>query len=195
MVQTAAMTTRLLLVRHGETDWAAGRRHTGRTDVPLNERGRAQAADLATRLPLDGVVAVWCSPLARARDTAHLAGLAVDIVDPDLLEWDYGTAEGRTTAEIREEQPGWTVWDAGCEGGEAVADVGARVDRVIDRARARDGTVVLVAHAHLLRILAARWLGLPAVAGRHLTLDPAGWAVLGWERETPVIERWNPPPA
>lgn len=193
--QTHRMTTtRLLLVRHGETDWAADRRHTGRTDVPLNAAGEAQARALAHLLPLDDVVAVWTSPLARARVTAELAGLAVDRVEPDLIEWDYGTAEGRTTAEIRVEQPGWTVWDAGCEGGEAVADVGARVDRVIARADAHTGTVALVAHAHLLRILAARWLGLPAVAGRHLTLDPAGWGLLGWERETPVVERWNPPP-
>lgn len=182
---------RLLLVRHGETDWAHGRRHTGRSDVPLNERGRAQARALGRHLPLDGVAAVWSSPLSRARDTAALAGLAVDRVEDDLVEWDYGTAEGRTTAEIREEQPGWTVWDAGCEGGEDVAAVGARVDRVLARARELDGTVVLVAHAHLLRIAAARWLGLPPITGRHLTLDPAGWALLGWERETPVVERWN----
>jgi probable phosphoglycerate mutase len=186
--------TRLLVVRHGETDWAAARRHTGRTDVPLNAAGRAQAEALAHRLPGDALAAVWSSPLARARETARLAGLAVDALDDDLLEWDYGAAEGRTTAEIREEWPGWTIWDDGAEGAETVDQVGARTDRVIARARAVDGTVALVAHAHLLRILAARWLGLPAVAGRHLTLDPAGWALLGWERETPVVERWNPPP-
>jgi probable phosphoglycerate mutase len=186
--------TRLLLVRHGDTDWAAERRHTGRTDVPLNAEGEARAAALRGRLPLDDVVAVWSSPLVRARRTAELAGLVVDEVLDDLLEWDYGAAEGRTTAEIRTEQPGWTVWDAPSPDGETAADVGVRVDRVIARTRSLDGTIVLVAHAHLLRILAARWLDLPAVAGRHLTLDPGGWAVLGWERETPVIERWNPPP-
>lgn len=185
--------TRLLLVRHGDTDWAAQRRHTGRTDVPLNTEGEARAAALRGRLPLDDVTAVWSSPLVRARRTAELAGLAVDEVLDDLLEWDYGAAEGRTTAEIRTEQPGWTVWDAPSPDGETAADVGVRVDRVIARARGHDGVVVLVAHAHLLRILAARWLDLPAVAGRHLTLDPGGWALLGWERETPVIERWNPP--
>jgi probable phosphoglycerate mutase len=186
--------TRLLLVRHGDTDWAAERRHTGRTDVPLNAEGEARAAALRGRLPLDDVVAVWSSPLVRARRTAELAGLVVDEVLDDLLERDYGAAEGRTTAEIRTEQPGWTVWDAPSPDGETAADVGVRVDRVIARTRSLDGTIVLVAHAHLLRILAARWLDLPAVAGRHLTLDPGGWAVLGWERETPVIERWNPPP-
>lgn len=186
--------TRLLLVRHGDTDWAHERRHTGRTDAPLNADGEHRAAALRGRLPLDDVVAIWSSPLTRARRTAELAGLAVDEVVDDLIEWDYGAAEGRTTAEIREEQPGWTVWDSPSPDGETADEVGARVDRVIGRAQALDGTVVLVAHAHLLRILAVRWLGLPAVTGRHLTLDPGGWAVLGWERETPVIERWNPPP-
>lgn len=188
------MTTTLLLVRHGETDWAEERRHTGRTDVPLNDVGRAQARALAGHLPLDGVVAVWCSPLSRAVETAALAGLVVDREDPDLLEWDYGTAEGRTTQQLREEIPGWDVWTHGVQDGETVYEVGARTDRVIAEARQLDGTVVLVAHAHLLRILAARWIGSSAVEGRHLTLDPAGWAELAWERETPVIARWNPPP-
>lgn len=192
------MTTRLLLVRHGETDWARDRRHTGRTDIPLNAEGEAQARSLAHRLPLDDIVAVWSSPLSRATQTARLAGLPVDRTDDDLLEWDYGAAEGRTTPELRAEIPGWDVWDHGVVmlggGGETVDQVGERVDRVIGRARLLAGTVLLVAHAHTLRILAARWLGLPPVGGRHLTLDPAGWALLGWERETPVIERWNPPP-
>jgi broad specificity phosphatase PhoE len=184
---------RLLVVRHGDTDWAAQRRHTGRTDVALNPDGERRATALRGRLPLDDVVAVWSSPLVRARRTAELAGLAIDEVVDDLIEWDYGAAEGRTTAEIRTEQPGWTVWDAPSPDGETAAEVGVRVDRVIARARTLDGTVVLVAHAHLLRILAVRWLGLPAVTGRHLTLDPGGWGLLGWERETPVVERWNPP--
>ena len=190
-------TTQLLLIRHGETEWAKDRRHTGRSDIGLNATGEAQARSLATRLPLDGVSAVWTSPLRRAVDTAQLAGLVVDRVDEDLAEWDYGAAEGRTTAEIRTEVPGWDVWDNGViglgSGGETIKEVGQRVDAVIARARAITGTVALVAHAHTLRILTARWLGLPPVTGRHLTLDPAGWALLGWERETPVIERWNPP--
>lgn len=183
--------TRLLLVRHGDTDWAAERRHTGRTDVPLNADGERRAAALRGHLPVDGVVAVWSSPLDRARRTAELAGLEVDEVVDDLIEWDYGAAEGRTTAEIREEQPGWTVWDDPSPDGETADDVGVRVDRVIERARGLDGTVVLVAHAHLLRILAARWCGLPPIGGRILTLDPASVSVLGHERDTKVIERWN----
>ena len=186
---------RLLVVRHGDTDWAAARRHTGRTDVALNADGEAGARALRGALPLADVVAVWSSPLVRARRTAELAGLAVDEVLDDLVEWDYGSAEGRTTAEVRRERPGWTVWDDPMPDGETAAEVGVRVDRVVARARAfAHGTVVVVAHAHLLRILAARWVGLPAVAGRHLTLDPAGWGLLGWERETPVVERWNPLP-
>lgn len=183
---------RLLIIRHGETEWSRARRHTGRTDLPLTPDGETAAKGLAARLPLEGLVAVWSSPLRRACHTAELAGLTIDVLDDDLMEWDYGAAEGRTTAAIREEQPGWSVWTDGVEGGETLAQVASRVDRVLDRARQREGTVALVAHAHLLRVLAARWLGLPAEVGQHLTLDPAGWALLGWERETPVIERWNP---
>ncbi len=190
-------TTRLLLVRHGETDWARDRRHTGRTDITLNETGRAQAGALAGHLPLTDVTAVWTSPLLRATETARLAGLTVDRTDLDLVEWDYGAAEGRTTEEIRATRPGWDVWDDGVRmlggGGETVDEVGQRVDLVIARARGAEGTIALVAHAHLLRILAARWLGLSPTAGRHFTLDPAGWALLAWERETPVVDRWNPP--
>ena len=186
--------TRLLILRHGETDWSAARRHTGRTDVPLNADGEAQARALAGHLPLDDVAAVWCSPLQRAVTTARLVGLPVDSLDPDLEEWDYGTAEGRTTEELRQEVPGWDVWTHGVVDGESVNEVGARADRVIARARELDGQVVIVAHAHVLRVLAIRWIGLPAVAGRYLTLDAGGWGLLGWERETPVIERWNPLP-
>jgi len=191
-------TTRLLVVRHGETDWSQTRLHTGRSDIELNSAGEAQARALADRLPLADVVAIWCSPLSRAMESARLAGLVVDRVEPDLIEWDYGQADGRTTAEIREEHPGWTIWDDANLVAETVTDVGARADKVIARAMGQeelDGTVALVSHAHLLRVLAARWLGLPAVAGRHLTLDAAGWGRLGWERETPVIECWNPPAA
>lgn len=192
--------SRLLLVRHGATDWSDARRHTGRTDLALNADGEARARALDGRLPLDGVVAVWASPLVRATETAELAGLSVDRLDDDLVEWDYGAAEGRSTPQIRDDgHPGWDIWDDGVTmlggGGETVEEVGARVDRVIGRVRRLEGTVALVAHSHLLRVLTARWLGLAPVAGRHLTLDPAGWAELGWERTTPVIERWNPPKA
>ena len=206
--------TRLLLVRHGETDWARDWRHTGRTDVPLNAHGVQQARRLQNILPRDGVVAVWSSPLSRAADTAALAGLHVDRFDDDLMEWDYGPAEGRTTEEIRLDHPGWEIWHDGvhvlapADGtihqpghdnppasvGETVDQVGERVDRVIARARTVEGMVVVVAHAHLCRILAARWVGLPASGGRHFALDPAGWALLAWTRDEPVVERWNPPP-
>jgi probable phosphoglycerate mutase len=194
-------TTTVLLIRHGETDWARDRLHTGRSDLPLNATGEAHAGRLrshleAAGLSLDAVTAAWTSPLERAVVTARRTGLACT-VDPDLLEWDYGAAEGRSTAEIRTEHPGWDIWDHGVQvlggGGETIDQVGARVEAVIGRARAVPGLVALVGHAHALRILTARWLGLAPAAGRHLTLDPAGWAILGWERETPVVERWNPP--
>jgi probable phosphoglycerate mutase len=182
---------RLVLIRHGETDWSASRRHTGRTDVPLNDEGRAQAAALRGRLPIDGSATVWCSPLSRARDTAELAGLPVDLLDPDLLEWDYGEVEGRTTEEMREDEPDWSVWDDAIADGESVELVGERVDRVIERALAVGGTVVLVAHAHLLRILTARWIELPPGAGQRFALDPASWSVLAHERETRVVQQWD----
>ena len=187
----------MLLIRHGETDWARDRRHTGRTDIGLNETGRAQAVALAGHLPLVDVKQVWTSPLERATETARLAGLSTDRVDDNLMEWDYGAAEGRTTIEIQRTHPGWDVWDNGVGvlggGGETLDQVSDRVDLVIARARGVEGTIAVVAHAHLLRVLAARWLGLAPSAGRHFTLDPAGWALLAWERQTPVIDRWNPP--
>lgn len=194
------MADRVLLVRHGETDWAKQRRHTGRSDVPLNANGRSQAEALAGHLPLAELgtsPVVWSSPLSRAVETAGLAGLTVTQIEPGLAEWDYGAAEGMTTADLRLEHPGWDVWDGGPQaigdGGETLAQVAERVDAVLARAAAVEAPVVLVAHAHVLRITAARWLGLPAQVGRHLVLDPAGWALLAHERETPVIERWNPP--
>lgn len=183
---------RLVLLRHGETQWSASGRHTGRTDVPLTETGRAQAVALAGRLPLDGPPSVvLSSPSSRAVDTAALAGFPAAETDPDLREWDYGDMEGRTTAELRAEHPGWDVWHDGVTGGETVDQVGARADRVIGRCAERSGACLLVAHAHLLRILAARWLGLPATDGRLLLLDPAHWSVLTWQRETAVIDSWN----
>ena len=189
--------TRLLIVRHGETDWSRTHRHTGRTDVELTERGEAQADALAHVLPCDQVTATWTSPLGRASETARRSGLAVERTVDDLMEWDYGAAEGRSTKEIRQDHPGWDIWDEGVVmlggGGETVEDVGVRVDRVIAQAREVTGTVALVAHSHLLRVLTARWLEQPPGFGRHLTIDAAGWGVLGWERDTPALERWNPP--
>jgi len=188
---------RVLLIRHGETEWSVAKRHTGRTDLPLLPEGEASARRLAPRVARERPFGlVLSSPLARARRTAELAGLEPEL-DPDLQEWDYGDAEGRTTAEIRETRPGWSVWDEGPRGGETAADVGARADRVIARVldagtgAGGDATAVLVAHGHLLRILAARWIELPASAGGRLALGTAAVCVLGFERERRVVLRWN----
>jgi probable phosphoglycerate mutase len=189
------MSDRVVLVRHGETSWSSQRRHTGRTDIPLNPEGRRLAIQLRPALAaVTGIDAalVLTSPLQRARETCDLAGLGGRAeVDPDLLEWDYGEAEGRTTEELRAEIPGWSVWTHHLARGETVEQVGARADLVIARLRAYDGLSVLFAHAHILRILAARWCELTPDSGRALTLDPASLSILGHERETPVIERWN----
>ncbi|HJP90138.1 MAG TPA: histidine phosphatase family protein [Candidatus Limnocylindrales bacterium] len=183
---------RIWLVRHGETEWARLGKHTGRTDIPLTELGREQAGAVARRLTAHAFVEVISSPLSRALDTARLAGFGNRVVtDDDLLEWDYGQDEGRTTPEIREDRPGWTIWTGGPEGGETIDQVAARVDRVIARARAIDGDTLAFAHGHVLRIMAARWIGEPPVEGRLFALSTATVSVLGWEREQPVIERWN----
>jgi probable phosphoglycerate mutase len=182
----------LVLVRHGQTEWSAAGRHTGRTDVPLTDEGAAQARALAPRLAVRSFALVLVSPRRRARDTARLAGVAeLAEVDDDLAEWDYGDYEGRTSDEIHETDPGWTIWPAGAPGGETPAQVAARADRVIARALAADGDVLLVAHGHLLRVLTARWLGLEAAGGRYFRLEPATLSELGYERDQRVIERWN----
>ncbi len=187
--------TELWLVRHGETEWSAGGAHTSRTDIDLTEHGRQRAEELRTFLADVKFDAVFVSPMRRARDTARIAGFGdVALVDDGLREWDYGVFEGRTTAEIRREVPGWSVWKDAIVGGETVEQVGARADGVIARALAAapaGGRVALFAHAHLLRILAARWVGLPAVDGRLFVLGTGSLSVLGWERETRVIARWN----
>jgi probable phosphoglycerate mutase len=185
---------RIVLVRHGETEWSTARRHTGRSDVALTARGQAEADLVQARLAGAAFGLVLASPLRRAWETAERAGLR-PVADEDLLEWDYGRYEGRTTEEIRAEIPGWSVWTHPVLGGETVDDVGRRADRVIERCLdpTIDGDVVLVSHAHLLRILGARWIGLPPVAGRHLTLDTASVSVLGYEREVRVIRSWNEP--
>jgi probable phosphoglycerate mutase len=183
---------RIWLVRHGATEWARLGRHTGHTDIPLTEAGRLQALTLGPRLAGLAFASVLSSPLSRALDTARLAGFADRVhLDPDLREWDYGADEGRTTPEIRAERPGWTVWTDGVRDGEAIEAVGARVDRVIERARALDGDTLCFAHGHVLRVLTARWLGLAPSAGAFFALGTATISILGWERETPVISRWN----
>jgi broad specificity phosphatase PhoE len=180
------------LVRHGETAWSASGRHTGRTDIPLTDDGVRQAEALARRLAGARFALVLTSPLARARETCRLAGLAAAAeVDPDLAEWDYGALEGRTSAEIRGEIPGWTIWDGPVPGGETADQVGARADRVLARALEGGGDVALFAHGHVLRVTAARWLGLPATEGRLFALDTASVSVLGHEQEHRVVRCWN----
>jgi len=182
----------LWLVRHGETEWSASGRHTGRTDIPLTDEGIRQARALGRHLAGRSFALVLTSPLSRAADTCGLAGYG-DVAQPseDLLEWDYGQAEGRTTTEMRAQHPGWSVWTSGPPGGETVEEVGRRTERVIARALEASGAVALFAHAHVLRILAARWLRLPPGDGRLFALGPASLSVLGWEREGRVISRWN----
>lgn len=183
------------LVRHAETAWSKVGRHTGRTDIPLTDAGRAAARALAPRLAEQTFAAVFCSPLSRARETATLAGVDLNrphvTLDEDLLEWDYGSYEGITTPEIREDAPGWFLWTDGCPGGEQPDDVGARVDRAIEAVCAVDGDVLVVAHGHLLRVFGARWMGQPAAHGAHLILDTGGICVLGQERDVRAIRRWG----
>jgi probable phosphoglycerate mutase len=187
------MATRLFAVRHGETDWSLSGRHTGRTDVPLTEAGRERAKKIGDALAGYKFALVLTSPLARARDTAALAGFSDAIVEDDLREWDYGDYEGRTTLDIREEQPGWFLWHDGVPNGETIEEVAARADRVIARVRGVEGDVLVFAHGHILRVLAARWLDLEPGFGRHLILAPATLSMLGHEREEPAIEVWNSP--
>jgi broad specificity phosphatase PhoE len=183
----------VVLVRHGETEWSRSGKHTGRTDVPLSETGRRQAEAAGAALRGRQFALVLTSPLQRAAETAVLAGFRDAVEDDDLREWDYGAYEGRTTPEIRDERPGWTLWKDGVPDGETEAEIGARTDRVIARVRAADGDVALFAHGHFLRVLTARWLGLDAAEGRLFALDTATISVVGYERETPVIRLWNEP--
>jgi probable phosphoglycerate mutase len=182
----------VLLVRHGETEWSRSGQHTSRTDLPLLDEGRAAAEALARRLAGRSFALVLTSPLERARATADLAGLGgVAEVTEDLVEFGYGDYEGLTTAEIREERPGWDLWADGAPGGESLADAGARVDRVIARADAAGGDVALFGHGHILRIVGARWLGLPPEVAASLGLDTAALCDLGYERERRVLWLWN----
>lgn len=181
----------LWLVRHGETEWSRLGRHTSTTDLDLTHEGERVARELRAQLSDTSFAQVFTSPRLRARHTAELAGFADAVVDDDLVEWAYGDYEGLTTAQIREQVPGWTVWTHPSPGGETPEQVSARLDRVVARARSVDGRSLVVAHGHSLRALAARWLGLPVAQGRLLRLDTATVSVLGFERETPVVLRWN----
>jgi len=182
-------------VRHGETEWSATGKHTSRTDIPLTPRGYERAEKLRDYLKGIKFDAVFVSPMQRARETCEIAGFGKQaVVDEDLKEWDYGIYEGKTTAEIRAEVPAWSVWKDEIVGGETAEHVGERADGVIARALAAapdEGRVAMFAHAHILRILAARWIGLEARGGSLLALGTGSVSVLGWERETQVIAHWN----
>lgn len=182
----------VVLVRHGSTDWSAAGRHTGRSDVSLTAEGMRQAQALPAALAGWSFTHVLSSPLQRAGLTAAAAGFGdIAEMDADLAEWDYGDYEGLTTDEVRQQQPGWTIWDGGVCGGETIGQVAARAQRVLDRLDGVDGDVALFAHGHLLRILAACWLGAPPLLARHLSLSTASISVLGWEHDWRSITRWN----
>jgi probable phosphoglycerate mutase len=182
------------VLRHGATEWSVAGRHTGRTDLPLTDEGRAQARAVGRVLDHRRFARVLVSPLRRARQTCELAGYAdqAELTD-DLREFDYGDLEGLTTSQIRVSAPGWTVWTGPCPGGETLADVGARVDRVIATVRAVDGPVALFAHGHVLRVLTARWCELEPVEGRRFPLDTGTVGILGYEHGFPGVRRWNSP--
>ncbi|BCG79161.1 histidine phosphatase family protein [Mesorhizobium sp. 113-3-3] len=182
------------LVRHGETAWSLSGQHTGRTDMPLTPAGEAAARGVAERLKGLSFSAVWSSPSQRAYNTSVLAGFgAASIRNDDLQEWDYGAYEGRTTKEILAERPGWNVFRDGCPQGEMAADVGARADRIIGQVREAGGSILIFSSAHFLRVLAARWLGLPPEGGALFVLDTASISVLGYEHDLsePVVRKWN----
>lgn len=184
----------IYLVRHGETEWSLSGQHTGITDIPLTENGRRVAKLFEPLFAKASVALVLTSPLERARKTCELAGLGSRAeIDPDLMEWNYGEYEGLTTKQIHEKSPEWMLFRDGCPGGESSEQVRARADRVIARVRAVDGNVALFAHGHILRVLAARWIGFPVIAGCHFMLDTATLCVLSYYRGYPVIKRWNAP--
>lgn len=180
----------LWLIRHGETEWSAAGRHTSSTDLELTVEGQRKAAAVGRLLAGKTFALVLASPLRRALETCRLAGYSAEVT-PDLREWSYGAYEGRTTEEIQIENPGWTIWTGMPPGGETAEEVGARADRVIARAVAAGGDVALFGHGHMSRVLAARWLGLEPTAGRLLALSTGSVSVLGYERETRVVQMWN----
>jgi broad specificity phosphatase PhoE len=186
------LATEIVLVRHGETEWSRAKRHTGRTDVPLTERGRREAEAVGRQLAGRRFSLVLTSPSSRAHETCRLAGFGTAAQErDDLREWDYGDYEGLTTAEIQAGEPGWSIWTADVSGGETIAQVGARADRVLDELRAAGCNALVFSHGHLLRVLAARWLGLGAGAGALFALDPATLSVLGYEHDRTVLRAWN----
>jgi probable phosphoglycerate mutase len=181
----------MVVVRHGETEWSKAYKHTGRSDIALTDHGREAAAAVRPILAGRSFALVLTSPLQRARQTAALAGFPDAEVCDDLLEWDYGDDEGRTSAEIREERPGWSIWSDGPKNGEPIAHVAVRAERVIDRALAAGGDTLAFAHGHVLRILTARWLALHPELGKRFLLGTAAPSTLGWEHDYRVIETWS----
>ena len=185
---------RVFLVRHGETEWSASGQHTGVTDIPLTGNGRKIATLWAPVLAGFPFGQVLTSPLQRARETCELSGLGDRAeIDRDLMEWNYGEYEGLTSKEIQARAPGWLLFRDGCPGGERPEDVSARADQLIARVRANGQDVVMFAHGHIFRVFVARWIGLPATAGRHFLLDTATMSVLGYYQESPAVKRWNAP--
>ena len=185
----------IVLVRHGETEWSATGRHTSRTDLSLIAEGRERARALGPLLAGWRFALVLTSPLRRARETCWLAGFGDGaVVCDDLVEWDYGDYEGLTTPQIREQNPGWVLWRDGCPGGETPVQVGARADVVLDRLRHADGDALAFAHGHILRVVAARWVQMAPAAGARFALRAGAVCVLGFERETEVIQLWNEAP-
>ena len=181
-------------IRHGETEWSLSGKHTGTTDIPLTDRGRRLAERMRPILARNFSGLALCSPMQRARETCELAGFGQNmIVDPDLVEWNYGAYEGLTPKEIHEVAPGWLIFRDGCPRGETPEQVGARVDRIIARTRARDGDILLFAHGHVLRVLAARWIGLPPGGGQHFLLDTGTLCVLSYYHDVPAVRIWNGP--
>jgi broad specificity phosphatase PhoE len=193
-VETTPVNTsqRIVVVRHGETEWSRIQRHTGRSDLSLTATGREQAESLITKLAGLQFTAVFVSPLRRARETCEIAGFADRaVIDPDLIEWDYGAYEGLTSNEIQVERPGWTLFRDGVIGGETIDDVAARAARVITRVRSVDGNVLLFGHGHQLRITTALWLDFPALAAQRLQLATASPSTLGYEHDWTALLRWN----
>jgi broad specificity phosphatase PhoE len=191
-VEQGGAVAEVWVIRHGETEWSRSGRHTGRADLPLTAAGEQEAALLRRRIGDRRFSLVLSSPLRRAWETCRLAGCAGEALRiDDLMEWDYGACEGRTAAEIREQAPGWVIWNDGVPGGETVEAVGLRAGRVIDRVLQAGGDVALFAHGHVLRILAARWIGLPPRDGRLLALGTASIGILAQEGGDRVIRAWN----
>ena len=184
----------VIAIRHGQTEWSLSGRHTGRTDIPLTEIGRVAAKALGETFKPIRLARVLSSPLRRARETCELAGFAHQLeIDRDLVEWDYGQYEGLTPEEIDRRAPGWLIFNDGCPGGESPEDVVERVDRVVEKLRAANGNVAVFGHGHVLRVLAARWIGLPIADASHFLLETSTLSMLGYYRAIPAIKRWNSP--